>query len=283
MAGGVSRIGTWNLGRADREQAATLVAAAGLDLLLLQDAPVQHLASFARAAGFDWACSAADLQVQPPRSRWRSGAAAIAGRGTPPRARRLFTDVPHPLRMVLVELGTPWGPLTAVAYNTSRGLMSRQEELAHSLVLARWLEKVTGTVVVGTSTLGPKTDHPDLGSLKTQQPTGSAGLETGEPGDDLMFGARPIHQLDDALRRWFDTHPDELDHERRLRPDGPLAVTYMTRPVAGRDGQPHRRDALWITRDLEVVHRPDHDYEGAVRAGGDHALVIADLTRTLSR
>jgi hypothetical protein len=105
--------------------------------------------------------------------------------------------------------------------------------------------------------------HPELGSLEARHPTGSRRRETGEPGDDLMFGACRIHSLDDALRRWFDAHPDE--------------------PIEGRDGQPHRRDALWITRNLEVMHRPDHDYEGAVSAGSDHALVVTELTRTMSR
>jgi hypothetical protein len=288
MTDEVLRVATWNVGPIGDDAEATLrskaafASEAGLDLLLLQNVRPRRLALFRRAAGFDWALSAADLQVQQRPSRLVWPVSAIAGRGGPPRARRLFTHVPHPQRMLLVELATHWGPLTAVTFDTESGILSQRDGLDHTLALARWLEKARGTVVVGTSTEGPRKDAPERSRLETQLPTGSPYLRTGEPGDDLMLGPRPIHELDDALRVWFDANRTELSHERRLRPDGPLAMTYVRAGGRYRDSQPQRRDALWITRDLEVVRRPVHDYEGAVRAGSDHALVYADLRRELA-
>jgi hypothetical protein len=60
----------------------------------------------------------------------------------------------------------------------------------------------------------------------------------------------------------------------KLRPDGPLAVSY-------RRGQGERRldcryDAIYATPDI-AVRRVSYLYREAVSIGCDHALVIADL------
>ena len=282
MGNGTLRVATWRLGhpRGDPDavqRQAAFVASFELDLLLLQDVRLSELGSFTGAGGFDWAISAAELHVPPPKHSWLlERSAAIAGRGARPRATRLFTHVPQPTRMLLVELDAPLGSLIAVSSDTGTILRPTDAALEHTLALARWLETVQGTVLVGVSTDSLRTDHPDRRRIRTRRPTGRSGLQTGEPGDDLMFGPRPIHRLDDAMRRWLDRHPDELAQVRRDRPDGPLAVTHR---FEGRGGTlESRRDLLWVTADLEVA-TIDHHYEAAVDAGSDQALVVAELTR----
>ena len=281
MGDGMLRVATWKLGhpRGDPDavqRQAAFAASVELDLLLLQDVRLSELGSFTGAGRFDWTIGAAELQVPPPkRSGLLERSAAIAGRGARPRATRLFTHVPQPTRMLLVEVDTALGPLIAVSSDTVT-VRPRDAALEHTLALARWLERVQGTVLVGVNTDSLRTDHPDRRRIRTRRPTGRGGLQTGEPGDDLMFGPRPIHRLGDAMRRWLDHHPDELAQARRDRPDGPLAVTHQ---FEWRDETlESRRDLLWVTADLEVA-TIDHHYQAAVDAGSDHALVVADLTR----
>ena len=281
MGDGTLRVATWKLGhpRGDPDavqRQAAFAASVELDLLLLQHVRLSELGSFTGAGRFDWAISACELQVPSRRHSWISErSVAIAGRGARPHATRLFTHVPQPTRMLLVELDTALGPLIAVSSDTG-AMLPGDAWLEHTLALARWLEKVPGTVLVGMNTDSLQVDHPNRRRIRSRCPTGRGGLQTGEPGDDLMFGPRPIHRLDDAMRRWLDHHPDELAQVRAERPDGPLAITHR---FERRDETlESRRDMLWVTADLEVS-TIDHHHEAAVESGSDHALVVASLTR----
>ena len=270
------RVGTWNLKYRD----AVVAAAQGrhaanfeLDLLALQEANPSALPAFVEAAGFDWAISASDLRVRPPREgAGRKATSALVGRCEPPRTTRLFTHVHLPERLVAIEINSPIGPLTAVSYHGPPGASWGKIKVHHALALARWLETTKGTVIVGADANTPKIDHPDPTRTRTHWHTGSRKLETGEPGDDNMFGTSPCHDLRDALRTWLERYPDASERIRSGRPDGPLAITYRTS-----GSNPMRYDHLWHSRDL-TVEEIQHDYHGAVDAGSDHALVWAEFS-----
>lgn len=288
-------VASWNLrgparghSEVDSRQRAALVRRLGVDVLLVQHAQSRELQRFAEQAGLDWAVSADDLQVVSGRGRLLpGGSAAVLGRGAKPRSVRVFTDVPDSTGIVVAELETSLGPVTVAAYDGTSLLLGRSHELEQLRAFARWLEGVDGTAVVATSVRTPEVDHPDRGRVRTRRPTGERGLQTREPGEDLMFGPNPIHELDDALRRWLDEHPDQLERIRQTRPSGPLAVSYMYDDLAGSRRRPRRRsaisrarryDALWVTADVRVNTIYYH-YLDALQLGCEHALVVAHLDR----
>jgi hypothetical protein len=126
-------------------------------------------------------------------------------------------------------------------------------------VCAGWLAAHSGTTVVGVDANSPKVDHPDPNRWQPFM-----------AGEATLIGPRPEHHLRDALYRWLDDHPDELEHTRAERPDGPLAVTY----IIPKTGQLRRYDHLLVTDDVTVDaidHRPPH------ADGSDHGAIVAEL------
>lgn len=126
-------------------------------------------------------------------------------------------------------------------------------------VCADWINDHDGSMVVGLDANSPKVDHPDP--------------DRWEPfmsGEATLIGPRPGHQLSDALHRWFDDHPDELDHVRTQRPEGPLAISYYTTGAR----HPRRYDHVLVSDDVDVAaieYRPPH------ADGSDHGAVVAEL------
>jgi len=223
----------------------------------------------------NWAVSTADLAIVLRNEGRRILPAAVLGRGRPPRSAKLFIDAPLPERLIVVELDTYFGPLTAVSYHAPPGVNWRLKKVEQALLLSRWLKAVDGPVIVGADMNTPDIDHPDRKEIRTHWHTGMAKLN-GEPGDDLMFGGSPTHPLTDAYRLWLDDHPDEFSRIRAERPAGPLATSHRTGKTSTSPGIPRRYDTLWISQHLRVAAM-SYNYENAVAAGSDHALVRAEL------
>ncbi|MGW5152709.1 hypothetical protein [Rhodococcus koreensis] len=275
-------VATWNLNNAVEERShrqAALARSLDLDLLLVQEANPRSLRTFTQQAGFDWAVSTDDLAIMLPRQgrRWPLPV-AVLGRGPRPRAAKLIIDAPLPERIIVVEIDTHIGPLTAVAYHAPPGVNWKLKKVEQALLLSRWLATVDGSIVIGADMNTPDIDHPDRDAVRTHWHTGMAKLNGG-PGDDLVFGGTPTHTLDDAFRRWLDDHPDELGRIRAQRPDGPLAVSHRTGRTSTSPGTPRRYDTIWISKHLRVLTM-NYDYDDALRAGSDHALVHSTLTTT---
>jgi endonuclease/exonuclease/phosphatase family metal-dependent hydrolase len=78
----------------------------------------------------------------------------------------------------------------------------------------------------------------------------------------------------DVLRLWYTDHPVELRRRERYYPHGPLADSYHR----GRRGQylRCRYDSIRVSPDISVMD-VRYLYDEAVRAGSDHALVVADI------
>lgn len=195
----------------------------------------------------------------PARLFVEAGAAAgltaqeVAGIGW--RHKTLYADVEidgRPMRLCSLHARPGTGGGRGTPY------VGWAKQLFHR-VCAAWLAEHDGATVVGVDANSPKVDHPD-----------PACWEPFMAGEATLIGPAPEHRLTDALRRWLDAHPDDLERVMTDRPQGPLAVTY----VISQSGAQRRYDHLLVSDDLHVEaieHRqPDAD-------GSDHGMIVADL------
>jgi len=142
--------------------------------------------------------------------------------------------------------------------NTGSG---RKERPGYFSALAAWLSAVPAPVVLGMDANGPRVDHPDIEQNRwwTQE-------------EALVFGAGT--RTEDVLRLWYVDHPPELKRRVQYYPNGPLADSYHR----GRRGKylRCRYDSIRVSPGISVTDIR-YLYEEAVRAGSDHALVVADI------
>jgi len=143
--------------------------------------------------------------------------------------------------------------------NTGPG---RKERPGYFSALAAWLSAVPGPVVLGMDANGPRVDHPAIEQNRwwTEE-------------EALVLGAGT--RTSDVLRLWYADHPAELKRRARYYPNGPLADSYHR----GRRGKylRCRYDSIRVSPGISVTDIR-YPYEEAVRAGSDHALVIADIS-----
>lgn len=272
------RVATFNVnfrGGVAAQRLGALVDGHGVDLLLLQEANPSSLQPLVHTAGLDWVISAYDAGAPQPSSRGRVRVVAIAGRGQAPTKVGYLADVALPERIVFAEIDSPLGPLQVASYHAPPGVTWGRVKVDHAHALLDWINQATGPVVLGADANTPDIDHPDRDQVVTHWTTGLRRLR-GQSGDDATFGGHPVHDLDDAFRRWLDDHPDQLAAIVRERPAGPLAISHVTGKHHDRPDTPRRFDTIWISRSL-AVRSMTYDYPGAVEAGTDHALVTAEL------
>jgi hypothetical protein len=137
----------------------------------------------------------------------------------------------------------------------------RKERSGYFSALAAWLSTFPAPIVLGMDANGPRVDHPDIEQNRwwTEE-------------EALVFG--PGAQTEDVLRLWYANHPTELKRRVRYYPNGPLADSYHR----GRKGKclRSRYDSIRVSPCISVTD-VRYFYEDAIRAGSDHALVIAEL------
>jgi hypothetical protein len=280
MAGTGVRVATWNLnnrGPAVAPKLGALLRRFDVDLLLAQELHQRSKEPLVESAGLSWVRTAFDAGAPVPQgSPGRRRVTAIAGRGTPPELVGVLGHLALPERMVYGNVATPIGRLMLASYHAPPGVSWGVVKVQHAHSLLAWVNGNTGPLVVGADANTPEVDHPDRVRVRTHWYTGLRRL-AGASGDDLMFGGRPRHRLDDAYRRWLEQRPAELERIRTERPDGPLAVSHRTGKRRNSPGFPRRFDALWISPEIEVVSI-SYPSEAAVAAGSDHALVVAEFT-----
>jgi hypothetical protein len=141
---------------------------------------------------------------------------------------------------------------------------------------AQWLATVTGPVAFGADANTPLIDAIDFQQSRTHWHTGDRKLK-GASGDDLLVGPAKIHGLEDALRRWLRTHPEDLARLRTERPGGPLDLSFRTGRRKLHPGTDRRFDSIWVSHHFEV-EAVIYPYEACRAAGSDNAAVIAGLT-----
>jgi hypothetical protein len=139
----------------------------------------------------------------------------------------VLDDLPLPERMIYGTVVTPAGVVTLASYHAPPGVGWGIIKVQHAHRLRDWVNATPGPLIVGADANTPEIDHPDRDLVRTHWFTGLRKL-AGEAGDDVMFGGRPEHRLDDAFRCWLERHPDDLARIRDDRPSGPLAVSHRT-------------------------------------------------------
>jgi len=232
------------------------------DILLLQD--VGPCAVRAVADSHLWA-DVADTwsPPHPPEAVTRRGGCLIATAdgwvltSALPVQDVLFSN--RSLAFTAVHAGSTLTILSCYApTNTSQG---RKERSRYFSALAAWLSTVPAPVVLGMDANGPRVDHPDIEKNRwwTEE-------------EALVLGAGT--RTSDVLRLWYADHPAELKRRARYNPNGPLADSYHR----GRRGQylRCRYDSIRVSPGISVTD-VRYLYEEAVRAGSDHALVVADI------
>ncbi len=271
------RVGSWNLnhrGRAATLEQGALVRERGVDLLLVQEANPASVEVLIEAAELDWVVTATGLAPGAP-TVGRHPLAAIAGRGQRPEEVGHLRGPSSPHRMVYATVPAGIGSFTVASYCAPHGSGFGHGRVEHALALLDWVNAVQGPLILGADAHAPKVDHPDPELVRTYSHTGDRRLH-GARGDDVMFGGRPEHQLSDAYRRWLQQNPGLLQATAVAQPAGPLAVSHYESVPLHHGRAPRRFDAIWVSREFVVEH-VRYDYDGAVAAGSDHALVLADV------
>lgn len=167
---------------------------------------------------------------------------------------------------------TQW---TVASYHAPPGVTWFEKKPQQAVGFASWLRGTLGPTVFGGDFNTPSRDALDFGLTRTHWHTGDFRLR-GLPGDDLLVGPDKIHELVDALRLWIENDPCRLDDIRRVRPNGPLAISYLTRRRGDRPPNPLRYDAVWVSKHF-AVHDVQYPYEESVAAKSDHSAVVCDL------
>ena len=231
------------------------------------------------AAGADWMVRAIDLRtVEALDTPVRRRGVAIAGRGLPLCRSWLLDEIRQPERILLAATQTAEGtPFIAVSYHAPPGVTWGFVKPQQAVAFASWLSTQNGPLLFGADANTPFLDAFDFANTRTHWHTGDRRLH-GEPGDDLLFGADKVHDLDDALRCCLALHPEERDR-LRAKPSGPLAITHRTGKRKNSPGTDRRFDSVWVSRHWVVGH-VEHLYEKGIAAGSDHAPVVVDLDLT---
>jgi endonuclease/exonuclease/phosphatase (EEP) superfamily protein YafD len=276
---GEVRVVSWNIafrGPKAAKRQGDLLRELAPDLMLLQELNPGWSALLADAAGADWMIRAIDLRTsEPDDSPVRRRGVAIAGHGLPPCRSRLFDGIWLPERILLIETHKEGTPFIAVSYHAPPGVSWGIVKPRQAVAFASWLSTQNGPLLFGADANTPLIDAFDFANTRTHWHTGYRRLH-GEPGDDLLFGPGKVHDLDDALRRWFALHPEEMDRLRASKPSGPLAITHRTGRRKDSPGTGRRFDCVWVSRHW-VVRHIEHLYKEGIAAGSDHAPVVVDL------
>jgi exonuclease III len=260
------RFGSWNVNsRRLTVDHVELIRRAGCDVVALQEVSADFHAELASRPLFHWSVSSLTLRAPgPAEGRARRMGCSIFGR-SPFRfvASSVLAHVAFPERTVVVVAETDTGPHTFASFHTPPGASWGEIKPATLKAIAEWLSEQKGRVVIGIDANTPKTDHPN--------PEENEWWWDEEP---LLLGPSPRHQLRDVLRVFLESRPDVMRSICTERPRGPLATSHFR--GSGLKRTACRYDFIYATSHFgveDVAYLMDE----AVKAGSDHALVVARL------
>ena len=243
-----------------------LLDASGAGLLLAQEVTAASLERL-REAGWVGASALellADNHVERGGVRPRFACAVLTRAPVVLVEAAVLGDAPSPVRTLVSTVEVESQQVHAVSAALPPGsLWGRSAKQGQARVLAEHLAGRAGPVVVGMDRNGPKFERWD--------PADTVWWREDAPE---LFAADAAHGLADVLVTLHAHQPDRAGRARSVRPDGPLAVSYVERranpPVE------RRYDVILASRHWHVAE-VTYDYDGAVAAGSDHALVTARL------
>lgn len=260
------KLANWNINnRLLQTSHFELLCKVNIDILALQEVNLKFYDALSRTNYF--ACSSFSLLLRPPsKNEGKARQLGCALFGKAPfdiSSSFLLKDMPFPERALVARLESASCFINACSFHTPPGASWKELKPKSHKLLAEWLASQSTRFVLGIDANAPKTDHPDI--------TKNEWWWKDEP---LLLGANPLHNMKDALRVYLDSHPDILQHLETLRPMGPLALSH----VRGnrRKYTDCRYDFIYVTPDIKVKS-VEYLYEESVKAGSDHALVVAEL------
>ncbi|HEY7347289.1 MAG TPA: endonuclease/exonuclease/phosphatase family protein [Ktedonobacterales bacterium] len=260
------RFATWNLnsfrplaGRID------LIRAVECDLLALQEVTEDSYCRLMDAGLFAW--STFSLSLRPPQAGEgpgrRLGCALFGKSSFRLVAPALLKEAPFPERTLAAHLESAAGPLTACSFHAPPGVNWGELKPQTFRAIAAWLARQEQALIFGMDANTPEVDHPDIDQNRWWY-----------KDEAILLGSQAPHRLKDALRVYLHTHAEEMEQILTVRPEGPLAISYTR--GKGKQLTPCRYDLISITPDIEVENIR-YLYSEALRAGSDHALVVAGL------
>ncbi len=161
----------------------------------------------------------------------------------------------------------------AISFHSLTGVAFKKGKAAHFAVLADYLHHSKGKPLILCCDLNePEVDHHDLNNVECFD-------QLGDKGKYASYILKPagIHDLQDAFRLWLiDNHEEyhgirEVQSEEEILEVLPLAVSHIL--VSGKK---KRYDYIMISPHFKVSSIT-YRFDDAIRAGSDHAVVVADL------
>lgn len=175
-----------------------------------------------------------------------------------------LADVPSPERTLVGTVGHPEARVSVASLALPPGVSwGRAGKSRQAARIAAWLTELPGPGVVGIDANTPKFDRADLEETVWW-----------DDGEAVLLGSAREHGLRDVYRDWLERDPERLASVQHERPDGPLAVSHVR--GRGNNSTPCRYDHILASPDFDVLD-VTYDFDRAIEAGSDHALVTAHL------
>lgn len=269
------RVALWDV-RVGGDRKPAVLERTQADVLLLLGVSAASAASWSAQWQGRFHCADALSRTGSPQQRPHG--AMIASRW-PITSVETFTELPKPERALIAVVETPSRPLTLISWGapnaTGEGRDSKEGAYA---LMASVLAERDGPIIVGVDT-NAWADPPLHGITDPIDPL--------QREQDNFTGRTPRHGLRDVFRTLVDADEARSGLLASMRPYGPLAVTYIRRPQGRPRGVQRdssafgldRMDRLYVSDHFEPL-ACEHFYDEARDAGGDHALVLAELSES---
>lgn len=260
-------VATWNLLSSNgADRALDYLERATWDIACLQE--VRQSASPKLAEREDWDVVDGLLLAPEFYATWERphAAALVARNGWKLSKRELVPNSPKPGRAVRAVAEKDGDRLSVISWHAPN---ARGETAAVKMAGYRAIVEAIGKTK-GPLVLGFDSNHWSLSTELELAPHDPDVAKFAE--ENQFFGSDPQHRLRDALLDWLKDHPEQYKKRVRLRPSGPLEITYK------RGSTYDRFDYLMVSDELRV-REMTHDFKGATskNVGSDHAFVSALL------
>lgn len=265
MIGTRLRVVDWNLNgfHTVTDDQLSLLKELDADVLTLQEVLPSSRERLS-ALGYASSVLARDLPARPdgPGDRSARFCTAIFVRA-PLRLtyRRTLAKAPSPKRTTLARVEGAGRAFTLASLAAAPGVTWGDAKTVQGDRIARWWARRRLPVLAGMDRNGPKYERLD-------------DVEWWPRDSMALFGDGAAHDLHDVYLDYLDQHSHIRRRIRDAQRAGPLATSYdrgRGRPV------PSRYDAMYASPEF-VVHHVGYEWQRAIEAGSDHALVHADLT-----
>jgi endonuclease/exonuclease/phosphatase family metal-dependent hydrolase len=267
----VISVGTWNLrysAEAHSYRRLAYLAEAEWDVVALQEVSRKAWEVFQREALFDEGYYTLDGFGITPSGGRHHGVAILTRNGVRARSPRLIPGLPKSERGLSVILEGLAAPVEMISWHAPNAVGEGVKiKMQAYQAITTWLREKDGPQVLGFDG-----NHWNR-NIQLDLPAYHR-VEDPHFIENLFFAANAEHDLEDALVSFYQEDGEAYQELLQERTTGPLAVSYVRgstkRPVED------RFDYIFVSSDFDV-RQCRYDYEGATKAGSDHAFVEARI------